>query len=142
MTLLVGWVLARFRNLIPRNHNDECDLALAPLVDQWKPPSGFSDPGHHSDANDSLEHSHVIWRPYERRRDMAPFQDIFWYSGWIMAGRDRMVRHLPERVLRQYMYVQTGPRAPTDIGPLVPEEVAMTFMEFSLHVLSQQERVI
>ena len=71
---------------------------------------------------------------------MTPFQDICWYSGWIMAGRDRRVRHLPKRVLRQYGYVQTIPRSPTDIGPLAPEEVAMAFMEFALHVLSQQEK--
>jgi len=57
-----------------------------------------------------------------------------------MAGKDRMVRHLPERVLRQYGYVQTILRPPTDIGPLVLGEVAMAFMEFDPHVLSQQER--
>jgi len=57
-----------FRNLLPRNRNYEYDLALAPLVDQRKPPRGFSDPGHYRDAIDSLKHSHVIWRPYERRR--------------------------------------------------------------------------
>jgi len=71
---------------------------------------------------------------------MTPFHDICWYSGWIMAGKDRMVRHLPERVLRQYGYVQTILRPPTDIGPLVLGEVAMAFMEFDPHVLSQQER--
>jgi len=57
-----------------------------------------------------------------------------------MASRDKRARHLPERVLRQYGYVQTIPRPPTDIGPLAPADVAMAFMEFSLHVLSQQER--
>jgi hypothetical protein len=57
-----------------------------------------------------------------------------------MAGKDRRVRHLPERVLRQYRYVQTIPRPPTDIGPLESGDVAMAFMEFALHVLSQQKR--
>jgi len=56
-------------------------------------------------------------------------------------GRQRQrVCHLPERVLSQYGYVQTVHRPPTDIGPLAPGEVAMAFMEFALHVLSQQER--
>jgi len=36
--------------------------------------------------------------------------------------------------------VQTIPRPSTDIGPLAPADVAMTFLEFALHVLSQQER--
>ena len=35
-----------------------------------------------------------------------------------MVGRDIMVRHLPERVLRQYGYGQTQPRPPTEIEAL------------------------
>jgi len=50
------------------------------------------------------------------------------------------VRHLPERVLRQYGYVQTIPRPATDIGPLALGDVDMGFMKFALHVLSYQER--
>ena len=62
-----------FRNLLPRIRNDEYDPALAPLVSQWKPPRGFNDPGHYKDAIDSLDNSHVIWKPYERRRDITSF---------------------------------------------------------------------
>jgi len=51
-----------------------------------------------------------------------------------------MVRHLPERVLRQYGYVQTRPRPPTDIELLAADDVAQTFTEFALHVLSHQQR--
>jgi len=57
-----------------------------------------------------------------------------------MADRDRRGRHLPERVLRQYGYVQTILRPLTNIGPFTPADVAMAFLEFSLHVLSQEER--
>jgi len=57
-----------------------------------------------------------------------------------MANKDKRVRHLPERVLRQYGYVHTIPRAPAYIGLLAEDDVAMAFMEFALHVLSQQER--
>jgi len=56
-----------------------------------------------------------------------------------MADKDRRVRHLPERVLRQYGYVQTILRPPTNIGHLAADDVAMTFLEFALHVLSQQD---
>jgi len=42
--------------------------------------------------------------------------------------------------IRQYGYVQTIPRPPTDIGLLALEYVALAFMEFALHVLSQHER--
>jgi len=51
-----------------------------------------------------------------------------------------MVRHLPERVLRQYRYVQTVPRPPTTIMPLSPPDVAAAFLEFNLHVIAQQQR--
>jgi len=57
-----------------------------------------------------------------------------------MAGKQKMVRHLPERVLRQYDYVQTVTRPPTMILPLAPADVAAAFLEFALHVVSQQER--
>jgi len=42
--------------------------------------------------------------------------------------------------IRQYGYVQTILRPPTDIGLLALEYVALAFMEFALHVLSQHER--
>ena len=73
-------------------------------------------------------------------RHIMPFQDICWYSGWIMAGSDMMVRHLPERVLGQYGYVHTRPRPPTDIEALVADDVTQAFTEFALHVLSHQLR--
>jgi len=57
-----------------------------------------------------------------------------------MVGKDRRVRHFSEQVLRQYGYVQTIHRPPTNIGPLAAVNMAMAFMEFALHVLSQQQR--
>jgi len=123
--------LTHFTNIILRIEDDAYDPTVAPLVSQWKPPRGFSNPGHYRAAIDSLDHSHVTWRSYERRRHITPFQDICWYSEWIMAGTDRMVRHLPERVLRQYGYVQTRPRPPTDIEALAADDVAQAFMEFA-----------
>ena len=56
-----------------------------------------------------------------------------------MAGSDRMVRHLPEWVLRQYGYVQTILRAPTNIELIAADDVAQAFTEFALHVLSHQQ---
>jgi len=87
---------------------------------------------------DSIEHCHVTWRPYKHRRDVTPFQDVCWYSGWIMAGKQKMVRHFPERVVKQYKYVQKVPRPPTTIMPLAPADVVAAFLEFALHVVPQQ----
>jgi len=127
-------------NIIPRIEDDDYDPTISPLVSQWKPPKGFSNAGHYLATIDSLVHSHVTWRPYERRRYITPFQDICWYSGWIMARIDRMIRHLLERVLRQYGYVQTIPRAPTNIELRAADDVAQAFTKFALHVLSHQQR--
>jgi len=137
---LQGWTSAHFSNIIPRIDDEDYDPTVSPLVSQWKPPKDFSNPGHYRDIIDSLDHSHVTWRPYERRRHIMPFQDICWYSGWIVASRGKMVRHLPERVLRQYRYVRTRPRPHTDIEALAVDDVAQAFTEFALHVLSHQQR--
>lgn len=51
-----------------------------------------------------------------------------------------MVRHLPERVLRQYRHVQRVPRPPTDVMPLAAADVAAAFLEFALHVVPHQRR--
>jgi len=101
----------------------------------------FSNDGYFRGGMDSMEHFHVTWRSYEHRRDVTPFQDVCCYSGWIMAGKARMVRHLLERVLRQYGRVQTIPRPPiTMIESLEPARVVTTFLKFALHVLTQQQR--
>jgi len=41
-----------------------------------------------------------------------------------MADSNRMVRHLPERVLRKYGYVQTRPSPPTNFEALAANDVA------------------
>jgi len=56
-----------------------------------------------------------------------------------MAGKQKMVCHLPEQVVRQYN-VQKVPRPPTMIMPLAPADVAAAFLEFALHVTPQQQR--
>ena len=106
----------------------------------WKPERGFADAEHFRGLLDSMEHCHVTWTPYENRRDVTPFQDVCWYSRWIMAGKQKMVRHLSERVLRKYRHVQRVPQPPATVMPLAPADVAATFVEFTLHDVSQQQR--
>ncbi|CAJ2642561.1 unnamed protein product [Trifolium pratense] len=48
----------------------------------------------------------TTWTPYEDHRDVWSFEDIALYSGWIRCGPIR-VSYLPERVLRQFGYIQT-----------------------------------
>ena len=57
-----------------------------------------------------------------------------------MAGKQKMVCHLPERVLRQYDYVQTVPRRSATFLEFASADVIVAFLEFPLHVVSQRER--
>ena len=67
---------------------------------------------------DKLGFDDVTWMSYEEHREIHDFEEIFWYSGWIICGVDRVYRHLHERVRRQYRYVQNIPRHPTDVVEL------------------------
>jgi hypothetical protein len=51
----------------------------------------------------------ITWRPYEDYRDIIPFANVALYFGWIRSGPIKM-RYLPERVLRQFGFVQSIPR--------------------------------
>ena len=65
--------------------------------------------------------------PGDRMRDNDTSRPFRTYAGTLDGGHhasDRMVRHLPERVLRQYGYVQTVLMAPTDIELLAADDVA------------------
>jgi len=124
---LQRWVIAHFRHVVTRSRYQDYEREN-PYVGRWKPRRGFKHADHFRDLLDSMEHCHVTWRPYEHRGDVTPFQDVCWYSGWIMAGKQKMVRHLPERVVRKYGYVQKVPRPPTTIIPLVPADVVAAFL--------------
>ncbi|RHN70569.1 hypothetical protein MtrunA17_Chr3g0136941 [Medicago truncatula] len=63
------------------------------------------------------------------------FEEVFWYSGWIICSVRKVYRHLPERVLRQYGYVQTVPRHPSDVVELSSAEIVQTFVDFRTHTL-------
>jgi len=54
--------------------------------------------------------------PYEKHHQARPFEQVSLYSGWLRCG-DRMMRYLPERVLRRFGWVQTIPRYPVESAP-------------------------
>ncbi|MCI54621.1 putative IMP dehydrogenase/GMP reductase, partial [Trifolium medium] len=59
----------------------------------------------------------VDWACYEEHQHICPLQPINLYSGWIKCGPMK-VQYLPERVLRQFGYVQTIPRLPHKSAPI------------------------
>ncbi|XP_014495108.1 protein MAIN-LIKE 1-like [Vigna radiata var. radiata] len=63
---------------------------------------------------DGLTYDAIIWHPYRSHRRSSPFLAICMYSGWIRLG-NMIHRHLPERVLRQFGFVQTIPRSPESL---------------------------
>jgi len=54
----------------------------------------------------------ICFMPYEEHRQTHPFDWISLFSGFIRCQRWRHM-HLPERVLRQYGFVQMIPRHPS-----------------------------
>jgi len=70
---------------------------------------------------------------------MQGFEEVFWYSGWIMCGVRKVYCHLPERVLRQYGYVQRVPRHLTDVLKLKPPQIVQAFVDFRTHTLKEPD---
>jgi len=56
-----------------------------------------------------------------------------------MCGVVRVFRHLPKRVLRQYRYVQTIPRHPTDVVELRPPQIVEAFLDFNTCTLKKPD---
>jgi len=56
-----------------------------------------------------------------------------------MFGVVRVYCHLPERVFRQYGYVQTVPRHPTDVVELRAPHIMQAFLDFHTHALKEPD---
>jgi hypothetical protein len=87
---------------------------------------------------DRLDMADVCWRSYEEYKEIQDFEKIFWYSGWIMCGADKVYRHLHERVKRQYGYVQNVPRR-TEIVELQVTQIVQTFIDFHTHMIKEPD---
>jgi len=82
---------------------------------KWTLQKGHGEEVTYRSLLDHLQFDDVCWRSYEEHREIQGFEEICWYSGWIMCGVVRVYHHLSERVLWQYRYVQTVPGHPTDV---------------------------
>lgn len=63
---------------------------------------------------DRLEVDDVRFSTYSDHREVRPFQLLCTYLGWLMCGKERVYRHLPERVKRQLFYVHDVSRHSSD----------------------------
>ena len=71
---------------------------------------------------DRLQSSDVCWEPYMDHRAEHPFPDIAWFSECIKCGLVVEPYH-PERVLRQFGYIQTIP--PRPFTPPQPDRIIL-----------------
>ncbi|GAU10640.1 hypothetical protein TSUD_419770 [Trifolium subterraneum] len=85
-----------------------------PICAKYLPMKGYKYPDEHRTTLDRMEVDEVTFRPYEDHRYIRPFEDICWYSGWIMCGSAMICPYLSERVLRQFGHVQSIPRHPDE----------------------------
>jgi hypothetical protein len=72
-----------------------------PVPAKWALQKGHGEGVTYHSLLDRLGFDDVIWRPYEKHREILDFEEIFWYLGWIMCGVENVYRHLPKRVRRQ-----------------------------------------
>ena len=56
-----------------------------------------------------------------------------------MCGLEKVYRHLPERVRRQYKYVHNVPRHPTDVVELRPTQIVQAFVDFRIHTIKEPD---
>jgi len=81
------------------------------------PFSGLGTPYNYKNHLDALDLTRVVMTPYGDHRQARLFDLVSLYSGWLRYG-DRMVRYMPERLLRQFGRVQTIPIHPVQSAPL------------------------
>ena len=117
-----AWFLAHFPGFFSVNPNTDY-IENYPIAARWKLQKGHGEGLMYRSLLDRIQFDDVCWRPYEEHREIQGFEEVFWYSGWIMCGVRRVYRHLSERVLRQYRYVQSVPRHPTDVVELTPPQI-------------------
>ena len=85
---------------------------------------------------DRLVADSVIWMPYDEHRVHVQFQLISLFSGHIRWGQ-LIVRHRPERVLRQFGYVQTIPTVDVCMDTYTTEAMDICWAHFLDHIIER-----
>ncbi|XP_039684976.1 protein MAIN-LIKE 1-like [Medicago truncatula] len=116
LTLLQAWVYQHFQGMGSKDAWVGYWEDWYPRAMLFLPLSGLGTPDNYINHLDALDLTRVVMAPYGEHCATSQFERVSLYSGWIRYG-DRMVRYLPERVLRQFGRVQTIPRHPVESAP-------------------------
>ena len=98
-----------------------------PCAGRWLTSRGDKDVHHYHLQLDRSEVDDVRFCTYGDHREVCPFQLLCTYSGWPMCGKERVYCHLPERVKRQFDFVQDVPRHPSSVAQ-VPMQLLTTVL--------------
>ena len=107
-----GWFLAHFPGFYNVDPNPDY-MQNYPVAAKWVLHKGHGEGVTYHSLLDKVAFDDVNWRSYEEHMKIQDFEEI-------MCGVDKVYRHLPERVRRQYGYVQNVPRHPTVVITLLP----------------------
>ncbi|PNX87652.1 serine/threonine-protein phosphatase 7 long form-like protein, partial [Trifolium pratense] len=134
MTLLQTWIYNYFVDI--RGSLDTQYEQQYPRATKYDPTKGQSSQMAMRKMMDQLLPHDITWTPYKDHRDVCPFKDITLYSDWIGCGPIK-VRYLPERVLRQFGYMETIPRHPDSTANILD-----TVYRIDQHWLNYTDRVL
>ena len=116
LSLVQARVFQHFQGMGSKNvwagyieNQDPCTMLFLPL-------SGLDTVDNYRNHMDALDLTRIVMAPYGDHHAARWFEHVNLYFRWLRYG-DRMVRYLPERVLRQFGRVQTILRHPVENAP-------------------------
>ncbi|XP_024634854.1 protein MAIN-LIKE 1-like [Medicago truncatula] len=111
-----AWVFHHFPGMRSKYVWERYVENIDPRAMLFLPLSGLGIVDNYINYLDALDLTRVVIAPYGEHRQARQFERVSLYSGWLRC-EERMVRYLPEMVLRQFGWVQTIPRHPVQNAP-------------------------